>query len=389
MSLACTYFEETVMNETFYVCLIDEQFVPPVSVLDIIGEHTFGKTKEHVKEVKFRNCEMLRVPQTLTKLFPSMTNLTIWYSSLQSVNKNDLTEYKFLKRLFFIHNELTFLPGDLFEEFKNLEVISFMGNELRIIEPNIFDGLKKLKHVNLSKNRNFTKYFSKYPEYIDRNATLAELKNEVNQVICKNFQLYKNIIQKEAEKQQTLLIDINKFVIDNSFKDFNIQIGDQIFPVHKFIIAARSPTIAEIIKNNPEVENLNLFDMPVDIFEKVLKYIYTDEYPTVNGLDLLRLFAAAGRLKINALKNFAATQILGTLNADNSIEVLKLSNKYEHEELRENSFDEIKKKFPNIPFKDQWVHEPETVQLIIDKFMEKEEAKRLLDQEFEEIRRLR
>jgi Leucine-rich repeat (LRR) protein len=386
MSLSCTYFEETVMNETFYVCLIDEQFVPPVSVLDIIGEHSVGKTGKDVKEVKFRDCEVSKVPQRLTKLFPSMTNLTIWSSNLQSVTKNDLVEYQLLKKIFFIHNELEFLPGDLFEGFKNLEVISFMGNDLRIIEPNIFDGLKKLKHVNLSKNRNFTKYFSKYLEYIDRNASLAELKNEVNQVICKNFQLYKNIIQKEAEKQQTLFIDINKFVMDDSFKDFNIQIGDQIFPVHKFILAARSPTIAEIIKNNPEVENLNLFDMPVEIFEKVLKYIYTDEYPTVDGLDLLRLYAAAGRLKITELKNFAASQILRTLNADNSIEVLKLSNKYEHEELRENSFDEIKKKFPKIPFKDKWTHEPETVQMIIDKFMEKEEAKRLLDQEFEEIR---
>ncbi|CAG9807182.1 unnamed protein product [Chironomus riparius] len=389
MSLLCTFFEETVTNETFYICLIDEKFIPPVSVMDIIGEHAVGKTWEDVQEVKFHHCEMSKVPQGLTKLVPNMTNLTIWSSSLKNVNKNDLAEYKFLKKIYFMHNEIEFLPGDLFEGFTNLEVVSFMGNKLKIIEPNVFDSLKKLKHVNLSKNNNFKKFYSKYPEYINRNATLAELKGEVNHVICKNFQLYKNITQKEAEKQQTIFYDINKLITDDSYKDFKIQIGDQIFSVHKFILVARSSTFAEIIKKNPEVENINLYGIPNDIFEKVLKYIYTDEFPNVDGLNLLRLFAAAGRLKINELKNFAATQILGTLNADNAIEVLKLSNRFSHDELRDFSFDEIKKKFPKISFKDRWKHEPDTVQMITDRFMEKEEAKRLLDQEFEKIRRLR
>ena len=389
MSLVCTYFYETYFNETFYVCLIDDQFVPADCVLIPIGEHTVGKSNKDVKEVKFRKCEMSKVPKGLTKIFPKMTNLTVWYSSLQYVNKNDLAEYKLLKKVYFMYDKIEFLPGDLFEGFKNLEVITLIGNDLKIIEPTIFDGLNKLKHVNLSKNTNYTKFYSEYREFSNRNATLEEVKLEVNQVFCKNFQLYKNIIQNQAEAQQALFSDIKNIIQDDNFKDFKILIGDRQFAVHKLILAARSPTLAEILNKNPEVENLSLCDIPVETFEIILNYIYNAAFPEKDEYNHLSLYAAAGRLKIEKLMNFVATHILDQITYKNALDILKVSNKYEHYGLKQKSFDVIKKKYKKIIFKDEWIEEPDAVQLILEKFKEKEEAIKRLEHDFESIRRNR
>ena len=61
------------------------------------------------------------------------------------------------------------------------------------------------------------------------------------------------------------------------FKDFSIKIEDREFKVHKFLLAARSPTLAEMIKNNPDADELQLVDISVEIFEKILKYLYVSK----------------------------------------------------------------------------------------------------------------
>ncbi|KAL7013176.1 hypothetical protein ACKWTF_015234 [Chironomus riparius] len=81
--------------------------------------------------------------------------------------------------------------------------------------------------------------------------------------------------------------------------------------IHEFLLAARSPILAEILKSNPEVENLNLVEISVEIFKIILKFLYTDELPGGNGTNVLNLFAAAGKLKIEELKNFLGTKLLG------------------------------------------------------------------------------
>jgi len=61
--------------------------------------------------------------------------------------------------------------------------------------------------------------------------------------------------------------------------------------------------MAEIFRNNPEAANLNLVDIPVDIFEIILKFLYTDELPDENETNFVQLFVAANRLQIKELKN--------------------------------------------------------------------------------------
>jgi len=431
MDTFCAFHDyEFVYGEKFYRCCIKNQQIPENHKLNIIGQHKDGMSNKDVLCVEFNGCTVTKVPQGLTKIFPNLKILDIDGSKLKKISKNDLVEYKNCEKLLFGRNELEFLPDDLFEDFINLEYIAFFNNKLKFIMPSILDGLKKLKYVGFSGNVNYKKCYSIYPEY-SPNATLEEIKvelrekffphlmqfeeyltskNGLEQENCKlkmsemklkqqiqqfeysEIQL-KNDLKREKIKyanvalklQKGIFVDISAFIQDETTKDFRIQIDDREFPVHKFLFSARSPTLAEILKNNPEVENLNLVDISVEIFEIILKFLYTDELPGDDGTNFLQLFAAAGKLKIKELKDFAANKLNDLIDENNAIEVLKLSNKYEHDELRQKSFNELKKMYPKYELKEKWITKIEIVVKIIEQFKKNEEAIRKLEEELENI----
>jgi len=398
MALQCTFSTDIYSDgRIFYSCKIEGQSITASTALKIQGKHEQGKSLKDVKEVIFNGCKLSKIPQGLTALFPFMEDLSVWSSNLRTINKKELREYKFLKRIFICSSNIQYIPGDLFDGFNNLEEISFAGNEIKIIEPTVLDGLRKLRHVNFSRNPNYDMIYSTYPNYRP-NATLDGLKKLITNVFLENIKTYKELMRAEFAKEMfncdadprlrnNFFTDLFNLSRNDESKDFTINIEHHEFHVHKFILVARSQTLAEIIRNNPMVENLNLVDIPVEIFKKILKYLYTDTFPMNEDiLSYINIFAAAGRLKIEELKNFAANQMLNKVNRPNAVEILTLSNKYGHSKLRQKAFNEIKKCYPKLIFKDHWIEEPTIVADMIDKFKKKEDAIKRLEREFENER---
>jgi len=278
------------------------------------GHHLNGRGNRDVVHVKLENCTLTRVPQGLTKIFPKMRSLSIQQCGLKDINRSDLMEYKNIEKFICCENEIEYLPEDLFAGFENLNWIGFFKNKLRVIEPGLLDGLIKLKYVDFSDNPNFNMRYSVYPQYYSINASVEAINNELLIKIHPTLKKENEELKAENQKLKSkrgIFNDLTTFILDESTKDFNIIIEGQEFPVHKFLLAARSPTLAEILKNNPEVENLNLVDISVEIFEIILKFLYTDELPVEDGTNFMQLFSAAGKLKIDELRNFAATNLIG------------------------------------------------------------------------------
>jgi len=113
-----------------------------------------------------------------------------------------------------------------------------------------------------------------------------------------------------------------------------------------------------------------------------LKFLYTDELPGDDGTNFMHLFAAAEKLEIDELKNFAASKIIVMIDQDNALEIFKLSNKYGHEELSKKAFNEFKKLYPSCKFKDEWITNTEIVVKVIEQLKQAEEAIRKLEKEF-------
>jgi len=489
------------------------------------------------------------VPSGLKKLFPNFNELTINGSDIETITKQDLDEYKNLKKFVCMDCKLEYLPGDLFQGTRSIEFIHFEKCNLKFIEPNLLDELYRLKHVKFCGDLNYSKCYSIYPEY-KPNATRQELKaylyekmyekhkpmldlkisegikrekeilehdriildkrfrehvlseaqfkNQLKQlqesekhsdqqvqqqlasvetkkenyrIESKNLKIFGERIKQENrelkeikaktirenqklkesqakltqqvqqikasesklklendelkyskskiqnqlqesinfEKQQniqiehlktvekklteknqelekmktTLAYDLTSFTQNENTKDFRIIIEDQEFPVHKFLLAARSPTLAEILKNNPEVENLNLVDISVEIFEIILKFLYTDELPVEDGTNFVHLFAATGKLQIQELKKFAALRLIDQIDDENALEILKLSNIYDHDELKQKAFQQIKRKYPKIKFLDQWASNVEKINNVVKLFQQMEEEVKKLEEQFQ------
>lgn len=447
MEVKCRYSDLPFKHgEKIYCCFVEGQLIKRFTELKFIGNHESRNTNTDVLGVEFSECTVSQVPPGLTKIFPNLKMLAIKNSRLEAISKDDLIEYKNIEKLICSQNKIEFLPGDLFEGFKNLQWIEFWENKLGVIEPNIFDELDNLIYVDIEGNPDFDEWYSFYPCY-NKITSIQEIKEFIctkflsnHQQTMKNFlnkvedpikmlktfsersynfamkstvlKLALDILQETTEtnkvekleiqnqfqkkideltqKLQTGLIEnIKSFINDENSKDFKIQIDDKEFKVHKFLLAARSPVLAETFKNNPQVESLKLIDISENIFEQILNFIYTDELPD-DDTDYLQLFASAGKLKIEDLKNFAASKLLNEITPENSFEVFKLSNKYDHNELRMAAFNKIQNKYAKIKFNANWETDPEKVSAIVEKFRKKEneikelqEKINLIEEEFE------
>lgn len=218
--------------------------------------------------------------------------------------------------------------------------------------------------------------------------TEEELRNEIERLKCINEALISQNVklrrselnhraQLEHEKisidkftqklEKGVISDVIDLIQDESTRDFIIIIDDQEFPVHKFLLEARSSTLASLLRSNPDAKTLNLSDITVDVFEKILQFLYTDELPREGGIDYFRLFIAAAILKIEDLKYFAGVKSCNYITKENAIEMLNLSNQYGHEVLMNCAFDEIKNFYPNIKFEKNWINDVNQVIAAIKK----------------------
>jgi len=268
------------------------------------------------------------------------------------------------------------LTKEIEELNKKLEISEKSNENLKTVETELNQKLEDKENVieNLTQQVEKLELELKGTEQKNLliNESNAKLQSELEQEKLKNDQ---NL----HERQCSLFKDLKTFIQDETKKDFRIIIEGREFPLHKFLLAARSPTLAEILKNNPEVENLNLVDISVEIFEIILKFLYTDELPVSNTTNFLHLFAAAGKLKIQELKEYAASKLLNMMDAENVLEIFNISTKYEHYELKIKAFNQIRAKYPKVDIKDEWITDGENIEKLIKFFKKMEEAEKSLE----------
>lgn len=371
---------------SLYICAInnyafddDEEFV-------FVGNHIKLKTNLDVKLLILDGKSLTKVPQGLMQHFPNIVALEIRESSVKSLTKSDIAEYKRIRMFKFDVNPIEFLPGNLFEDFNNLEYISFSSCNLLTIEPFILDFDKENPaefrfSMRSAKFLNNPNYHIEYSGWGSLNVIETELYR-------KYYILYPHKLTTPQQMiQNTLTNDFNNFLKNENFKDFTIKILNHEFRAHKFLLAARSSVLADMIQKNPDAENLNLIDISVETFKQVLHFIYNDELNQDKEeiISFINLFAAAGRLNIEVLKNIAAAHLLDEIYSENALNILSLSNRYNHKILKDEAFAFIKKTNTYMTFKSEWANQPEVLARLIEIHKEKESAMKKFNEEYEKL----
>jgi hypothetical protein len=396
--ITCSYENQNwAFDETIYTCCVYNQSLDSKTTQIFIGEHSNGKNNGDVLAIIIRNCSVSKFPRGLTKIFPNLKYLGIVSSGLAHISRDCLKEYAKVTCLCLYGNHITYLPGDLLEDLKDLEVFVACTSKIELIEPNIFEKATKLKHVHLKDNICIDKCFSSlYAE--KNNATLDEIKTElrekyptwgekvkdlafdaVNSDILKLLKkasvkdetikmLTTELAEVETEKEDLKLkCEAFQSVMDNEeLKDFTINIETEQFKAHKFVLAANSPTFADIFTKNFHAECLNLVDVSTKVFHVILDFMYSHELPQSEGVNFIELFYACERLKIEKLKNYAVDKLSDHINSENALEILIISNKFGHNDLQQKSFEEIKKFLDDEKISDDLATEPEKLQKLID-----------------------
>jgi Leucine-rich repeat (LRR) protein len=268
-----------------------------------------------------------------------------------------------------------------------LKEIDFSHNEIQFIGYNLLNGLHKLISVDFRSNPGINIW---YDEDRDNDEKLREVKRKIRMLpehheeaekspMDQNFKTYevqeKNIPKKLTEKNhlkftKKLHSDLEMFLLREDLKDFTIKINDTHFKVHKLLLMMRSEFFAELFKQKPNISELILDELIlVKIFEKILKYLYTDESPN-DPKTAKEIFTAAGQLKIKSLMEISAQNLIEDFKLGKSLkelwEIFNLGVKYDHEELKLKTFEEIKKNFPDGHLKDDMMEHPWKLSEIIE-----------------------
>jgi hypothetical protein len=319
----------------------------------------------------------------------------VFNANIQKLKKDDFLGCGQLKELWLNNLNIEYLPGNLFYHMPNLEIVSVQSCEVKYINSDILDNLKNLKVAKFNYNARINEFYDSVSNNNNEGITLEELKQKIKQIgppsgydLSEYFEptvmFPDEIIQPINDYlPETVMDDIRKFTDNEKYKDLTVSVDGDDFKVHKFVLAARSSVLAELIYKNQQ-STLELTDMRKEIFHDILTYIYYDELPEINN-NAFDLFSAACRFDIDVLKKHAISKMTTGVTAENALEMLIYGKLYDNESLKKNAFDEVKKMFPGKELSEELTEDTDKLKKIINAKKLMDEKIRQAQEEFEKM----
>jgi hypothetical protein len=376
MELKCIFYTEGWWpnNRPKYTCRVDNQPITDRKITWFNGNHEADRHNDDITAVWFEACPMQKIPKNLVDFFANLDTLYINSCGLKSLTSHHLDKIPNLRELLVINNDLTRLSDDFFSSSKHLELVTLTSNKISRIGEKFVKkcASDKLRMIDLRGNPGINAVFAKetslFPDGDDylRISSLKKLEKIVK------------VEKKSRTTEHTLANDVKSLLADDRFRDFTVTINHESFKIHKFILVARSPVIAQMINDNPSCDKLQLVDIPVGVFHSLIAFIYHDELP-VDDANLIEIYAAACKLQVTGLKEHASENLIDSVCDVNAVEVLAISCKYGDEDLMVKSFEEIRKMFPDKRLKGELMHQPEKVREMVA-------AKRAMDEQVKMVK---
>ena len=144
--------------------------------------------------------------------------------------------------------------------------------------------------------------------------------------------------------KSNFLTDFCKLFRSEFLSDCRIFCGKVEYPVHKVVLAARSPVFYAMFQHKmqeKETNEVKLDDAEPDIYLELLRFIYTDIVENVEQVALL-LFGLAEKYDLKRLRGICASELARSISASSAIAILKLAELHNATDLAECALKFIK-----------------------------------------------
>ena len=160
---------------------------------------------------------------------------------------------------------------------------------------------------------------------------------------------------------QKLSENFNQFFLSKDMSDIQVRCGDQTFDAHQLILSARSPVFRRMFENemkekkNKEVE---IQDFDPRIVQEMLKFIYTGKCSVIDkdaDPKLASELMKAGHMyQMDVLVEMCGDVLIPTLNPENALELLELSDMYRAQGLKTRALDKVVNHVETVRASDTW-----------------------------------
>ena len=178
---------------------------------------------------------------------------------------------------------------------------------------------KSWVEVLLSKN----KIYGSYSEYQQSDGSLTFYCKIFSHVRIKDSPMDPQIIDTICTQQ--LVNQLGGLFIGMQFSDVTFYIGDREFPAHKAILVTRSKVFASMFEYETK-ENLTnqieIEDIEPQVFQELLRFIYTGQVPLYMGTIAAALLIAADKYLLDGLKMICENYLLRYISPENCVVLL-------------------------------------------------------------------
>lgn len=127
------------------------------------------------------------------------------------------------------------------------------------------------------------------------------------------------------------------------------------FHLHKAIIGARSEKLLDYFYDNPDSDRLILQDVDEHTGRRLLQFIYTDVVGQMTWESALKLYAAAAKYGVRALRRRCSAILRSELCVSSVLDVLKLADAHKDKDLKSAALEFVSRLDSEIVGSENWL----------------------------------
>ncbi|CAL5007376.1 unnamed protein product [Urochloa decumbens] len=132
-------------------------------------------------------------------------------------------------------------------------------------------------------NHNFIKRSSLGASFLQDDGSIV--------IECDLTVVKQSLVEEEAVEvpPSDMLDDLGKLLESEEGADVTFEVNGEVFHAHEIVLAVRSPVFKEklcgLARDSDEMKSITIEDVEPDVFKALLRFIYMDSLPSMDGLD--------------------------------------------------------------------------------------------------------